>query len=168
MSSEDIVFEDEKPALAPEAKKITQFFETPIAEAVKAHGPEDVDDLAETPLAYTAICEPMLKELYMISRKMKELAKADKRLKAELKKLLGLERGMIQRGQFGVKVTEKKGSTKTDYVGALVMIKAYVDAQIGAVGKAEVSKLVQQNTSTGDPTTSIQAYVVGQEPEDDN
>jgi len=163
MAEEDIVFEDPTPA-----QKVVDFFEKPIAEAVKAHGPEDVDNLAESPLAYTEVCEAMLKELYTVTQKRKACEEAEKGLKAELKKLLGLERGMIQRGQFGVKVADKKGRETTNWAGALTMIKCWAEEQLGKEGKAEVQKFVKQNTHEGSPTVSVTPYMVGSEPQDDD
>src|SRR5690349_20391883 len=101
MGQEEEISFDEEPA-----KQVVTFFETPIKEAVKEPaplpGPETVDDLAETPLAYSEICEPLLKELHGCVQKRKHFAEYETQLKDEIRKLLGKELGMIQRGAYGV------------------------------------------------------------------
>jgi hypothetical protein len=152
-----------------DAEKVVTFFKDSVKpEPAPTFGPQDVDNLAESPLAYTEVCEAMLKELYTVTQKRKACEEAEKGLKAELKKLLGLERGMIQRGQFGVKVADKKGRETTNWAGALTMIKCWAEEQLGKEGKAEVQKFVKQNTHEGSPTVAIQPYMVGSEPQDDD
>jgi hypothetical protein len=163
MVDEDFTFEQ-----AP-AEKVVTFFEKPIAEAVQAPlpGPESVDDLAETPLAYKELCEAVLKELHGVTEKRKHFEKYEKELKEEVRRLIGKETGMIQRGAYGVQATEVNAPAKTDYVGALVMIKAWATNLIGDSAKAEIEKMVANNKTPGAKVIKITPYRVGSEPKDE-
>jgi hypothetical protein len=162
MSDDEIDFSEAKPTTA---QKTVEFFKEPIKPPLP--GPESVDDLAETPLAYTEICEPLLKELHGCVEKRKHFAEYETQLKDEVRKLLGKDLGMIQRGAYGVDAKETSTPSRTDWVGALVMIKAFVEDQIGKEGRAQIEKIIAQNTTPGGKTVKLVPYRVGSEPRDE-
>jgi hypothetical protein len=164
MAEEEISF-DETPA-----EKVTTFFGTPIKDAVKETalpGPETVDDLAETPLAYKELCEPLLRELHGCTEKRKHFEKYEKELKAETRKLLGKDLGMIQRGEYGVNAAEVAGKTVTEWERAIIMIRFYVKDQIGDAAVKEIDRIVASCRTQGSPTVKLTPYRVGAEPKED-
>lgn len=166
MSQEDISF-DETPA-----EKAVTFFGMPIKDAVKEPaplpGPEQVDELAETPMAWDSLCEGMLRELHICAQKRKFYAKREKELKATAKKFIGKERGMIQRGEFGLKAEEVNKADKTDWTGFLVMLKNWAEEEMGKEGRAEVEKMLANNTTTGGKTMKMTPYSVSAGPADED
>lgn len=168
MSDEDIVFED-TPALAPEAKAIVEHFEKPIAEAVKPQedmptfGPADVDALEETPLAYKEVCEPLMREMYTVVEKRKRLEKYEGELKSEFERLVGKDRGMIQRGEYGAKVLDRKGADKTDWERFVACVKEWAHHHMGDAGKADIEKMLKDNRWPGTPSIAITPYKVGKD-----
>ena len=162
MVDEDFSFEQSP------AEKVTTFFGTPIKDAVVEQpalpGPEAVDELAETPMAWKELCEGMLRELHTCVEKRKFFQDREAELKAELKKFVGLDRGMIQRGEFGVEVKEVNAAKKTDYTGFLVMLKAWAEEHMGKEGRADVEKMLANNTTEGGKTLKVTPYRVGSEP----
>jgi hypothetical protein len=167
MVDENFTFEQ-----AP-AEKVTAFFGTPIKEALEAPlpGPEDIDDLAETPLAYEQICEPLLKELYGVVQKRAHFEKYEKQLKEETRKLLGKDLGMIQRGAYGVDAKEVAGRTVTEWERAIIMIKFWAkdqfgDPKAGESAAKEIDRIVASCKTPGSPTVKLTPYRVGAEPVD--
>jgi hypothetical protein len=165
MDTEGEISFDETPA-----EKVTAFFEKPIAEAVAPAlpGPESVDDLAETPMAWKELCEPMLKELHGVVEKRKHFTDYEKELKEEVRKFVGKDRGMVQRGAYGVKVDEVAGRTVTEWERAIIMIRYYVRDQIGEAAMKEVEKIVASCRTQGAPTVKLSPYRVGAEPKEDD
>lgn len=174
MGDEEIEFDDDAPqkvaepkpaAVTPGAKAVLEYFGNGVEGPFP--GPEDVEKLSESPLAYTSICEPMLKELFLLTSKRKEIIKGEKDLKEELEGFLGLERGMIQRGAFGAKVSDVKGKSKTNWKDAVAAIKAWAKEQIGKEAPGEIQRIIKEHTLTGEDGISITPYMVGSTPEED-
>jgi hypothetical protein len=130
-------------------------------------GPESAEALAETPLAYSELCEPLLKELYVVVKKRKLFEKYEKELKVEVKTLSGKDRGMLQRGAFGVKLADTKGRETTDWKRFLAMVKEWAHHEMSDEGKKDVERMLANCTTTGEPGLTITPYAVGQPPEDD-
>lgn len=174
MADDEISLDEEEISLDPPTptQELQQFFQKPIAEAVDLNkttmfkpgefpGPESIEALSETPLAYKEICEPMLRELYLTVEKRKAIDTSEAQLKTEFRNLLGLDRGMIQRGAFGAKATDTKGKTTTDWKKAISDIKEYVKEQIGKESVKEITAIVAKHTKTGEPGMTITPYMVG-------
>ena len=143
-----------------DAEKAIEFFSKSLP------GPESVDALAETPLAYTEICEPLLKELYVHTEARKEAEKNEKETKSEVRALLKLDRGMIQHGSYGVKVTDTKGRETVDWKRFVTMVKEWAHNEMGNEGKKEIDRILAQNTTTGAAGLTLTPYVVGKPPKD--
>lgn len=165
---DDITFEEPKAAapLNQGAREVVGYFSKELPKEFP--GPEDVEKLSETPLAWTEICEPMLKELFLITSKRKEIIKDEKNLKDELKGFLKEERGMIQRGAFGAKVSAVNGKKKTNWKDAVAAIKAWAKEQIGKDAPKEIEALVKSHTTEGEEGLTITPYMVGSEPDEDS
>jgi hypothetical protein len=166
MSDDEIDFTEAKPTTA---QKTVEFFEKPIKEAVKEPlpGPESVDELAETPMAWNELCEGMLRELHICVEKRKFYKDREDELRADTKKFVGLDRGMIQRGAYGVEVKETSTPDRTDWVGFTVVLKAWAEEHMGKEGRAEVEKMLANNTTKGGKTLKLSPYKIGSEPKDD-
>ncbi len=163
MVDEDFTFEQ-----AP-AEKVVTFFGVPIKDAVKETlpGPEAVDALAESPMAWAELCEGMLRELHKCTEKRKFFKDREDELKAEAKKFLGKERGMVQRGQYGVSVSDVQNKGAINYAAVLTAIKFYVQDAIGDEAAKEIDEIVERNRAPSFTTVKLVPYRVGSEPVDD-
>jgi len=153
---EDVTFEEPAP-LAPEAKAIVDHFKGEMPK----FGPEDVEALAETPLAYKEVCEALLKELFTVTETRKKAEKYEKELKEEFKRLVGKDRGMIQRGAFGAKVLDTKGRETTDWERFVACVKEWAHHHQGDAGKKDVEKMLMDNKWPAVPGIAVTPYRVG-------
>jgi hypothetical protein len=163
MSDDEIDFSQAAPAT--DAQRVVEFFKS---EEMPTFGPEDVDALAETPLAYKEICEPLLKELHTVTERRKRIIDYEKELKEEFTRLVGAERGMVQRGAYGAKVLDTKGRKSTNWARVIISIKLWVCEQIAKdpkeaeAVKAEIDRIVMANEDpTSGPGIAITPYRVG-------
>lgn len=163
MVDEDFTFEKSP------ADKVTGFFGTPIKEALEAPllGPEAVDELAETPLAWDSLCEGMLRELHKCVEKRKFFKDREDELKAEAKKFLGKDRGMVQRGEYGVSVSDVQNKGAINYAAVLTAIKFYIQDQIGEEAAKEIDAIVERNRAPSFTSVKLVPYRVGSEPSDE-
>lgn len=160
---EEISFDE--PALQAEAKAIVDHFKKEIE---PTYGPEDVDNLAETPLAHKELNEQVLEELYRATERRKANEKSEKFLKDEVKKLCGLERGMIQRGQYGVKLVDRKDRETVEWPRFLAMVRLWAKDQLKEEGVKEINRILGACTMTLPQAPAITPYVVGGQVSEDD
>ena len=145
MSNEEVDFDTAKPS---KVQEIINHFNAGAGEKVN-------------PLAYTELCEGILREGFLLTEKRKELVDAEKDLKDEVKVFLGKERGLIARGMYAVEAKESKGRETVKWEDLFGAIESWAVGEIGPEAKALLAKLRAQFTKVGDPILSVEFKKIG-------